>query len=97
MNVAGARVALIGVGPITADAVVASALALREFSSGRQLAAWLGWCPPSTCSGLLSTQKPAYQLPQRYSYLRTLLIQGARGSLQRPRSSAGKGDRFEQI
>jgi transposase len=50
-------VAVCGVGPITASAVVASVSDAKLFRNGRQFAAWLGWCrgssPPaaSRCSG----------------------------------------------
>lgn len=34
--------ALAGIGPLTADAVVATVGSAREFNNGRQMAAWLG-------------------------------------------------------
>lgn len=37
--------AVVGVGPLTADAMVASIGNAREFKNGRQLAAWLGLVP----------------------------------------------------
>lgn len=72
---------LIGVGPLTADAMVASLGNAREFKNGRQLAAWLGLVPSQHSSGgharlgTISCRGDAY--------LRTLLIQGARSSLER--------------
>lgn len=72
---------LIGVGPLTADAMVASVGNAREFKNGRQLAAWLGLVPSQHSSGgharlgTISCRGDAY--------LRTLLIQGARSSLER--------------
>ena len=81
--------ALIGIGPLTADAMVASVGSARDFKNGRQLAAWLGLVPTQHSSGghtrlgTISCRGDAY--------LRTLLIQslpprrrgGARSSLQR--------------
>jgi len=73
--------AIVGVGPITVDAMVASVGNAREFRNGRQLAAWLGIVPTQHSSGghtrlgTISCRGDAY--------LRTLLIQGARSSLQR--------------
>jgi transposase len=77
---------LVGVGSLTADALVASIGNAREFKNGRQLAAWLGLVPSQHSSGgharlgTISCRGDAY--------LRTLLIQGARSSLQRAKSVA---------
>ena len=76
--------AIVGVGPITVDAMVASVGNAREFRNGRQLAAWLGLVPTQHSSGghtrlgTISCRGDAY--------LRTLLIQGARSSLQRAKA-----------
>ena len=43
--------AIIGIGPITADAAVATVGSAREFKKGRQLAAWLGLVPTQHSSG----------------------------------------------
>lgn len=78
--------AIIGIGPITADAVVANLGAANDFRNGRQLAAWLGLVPTQHSSGgharlgTISCRGDAY--------LRTLLIQGARSSLQRAKAVA---------
>jgi transposase len=75
-----------GVGPITADAAVATVGNAREFKQGRQMAAWLGLVPTQHSSGghvylgEISGRGDAY--------LRTLLIQGARSSLQRAKTVA---------
>jgi transposase len=72
---------LVGVGPLTADAIVASIGNAREFKNGRQFAAWLGLVPSQHSSGgharlgMISCRGDAY--------LRMLLIQGARSSLER--------------
>lgn len=65
-----------GIGPITASALVASVGDARNFANGRQLAAWLGLVPKQHSSGgkttLLGISK------RGDTYLRTLLIHGAR-------------------
>lgn len=69
-----------GVGPITATAMVASVGDARNFSSGRQLAAWLGLVPRQHSTGgkslLLGISK------RGDCYLRTLLIHGARSVIR---------------
>lgn len=65
-----------GIGPITASALVASLGDARNFKDGRQVAAWLGLVPRQHSSGgkqnLLGISK------RGDSYLRTLMIHGAR-------------------
>lgn len=65
-----------GIGPITASALVASIGDARSFANGRQMAAWVGLVPRQHSSGgkptLLGISK------RGDSYLRTLLIHGAR-------------------
>ena len=65
-----------GIGPITASALVASLGDAKNFDNGRQLAAWLGLVPRQHSSGgkqnLLGISK------RGDTYLRTLLIHGAR-------------------
>ncbi|MDT8843648.1 IS110 family transposase [Paraburkholderia fungorum] len=72
-----------GIGPLTATALVASVGDAKNFSSGRQLAAWLGLVPRQHSSGgknvLLGISK------RGDSYLRTLLIHGARSFIQAAR------------
>jgi transposase len=69
-----------GIGAITASAMVAAIGDARCFKNGRQLAAWLGLVPRQHSSGgkptLLGISK------RGDSYLRTLLIQGARAVLR---------------
>lgn len=72
---------LIGIGPLTADAVVASVSDARQFKHGRQMAAWLGLTPTQHSSG--GKRRLGAISCRGDSYLRTLLIQGARSSLQR--------------
>jgi transposase len=87
--------AIIGIGPITADAMVASLGSANDFKNGRQLAAWLGLVPTQHSSGghtrlgTISCRGDAY--------LRTLLIQGARSSLQRAKAVSVERSTPEQI
>ena len=73
--------AIIGVGPITADAVVATIGSAHSFANGRQFAAWLGLVPMQHSSG--GRTRLGRISCRGDGYLRTLLIQGARSSLQR--------------
>lgn len=80
-NEASRRLAEVpGIGPLTASALVASVGDARNFKSGRQLAAWLGLVPRQHSSGgkptLLGISK------RGDTYLRTLLIHGARAVLR---------------
>jgi transposase len=69
-----------GIGPITASALVASIGDAKGFDNGRQLAAWLGLVPRQHSSGgkqvLLGISK------RGDTYLRTLLIHGARAAFR---------------
>ncbi|MGH8336991.1 MAG: IS110 family transposase, partial [Gammaproteobacteria bacterium] len=69
-----------GIGPLTASALVASIGDASAFKNGRQLAAWLGLVPRQNSSGgkeqLLGISK------RGDTYLRTLLIHGARSVLR---------------
>lgn len=69
-----------GIGPISADALVASVGDAREFKNGRQFNAWQGLVPRQHSSG----GKPKLGGISRRGdpYLRTLLIQGAKSTLQ---------------
>jgi transposase len=75
-----------GIGPLTASALVASVGDAKSFQNGRQLAAWLGLVPRQASSGgkerLLGISK------RGDTYLRTLLIHGARSVLWRLKSTA---------
>lgn len=72
---------IVGVGPLTADALVATVGNACDFHHGRQLAAWLGLTPSQHSSGGRARLGEITCRGDRY--LRTLLIQGARSSLQR--------------
>lgn len=88
-NEASRRLACIpGIGPITASALVASIGDARNFKNARQLAAWIGLVPRQYSSG-------GKQVLQGISkrgdtYLRTLLIHGARSAV---RVAEGKTNR----
>jgi transposase len=72
--------ALIGVGAITASAVVATAGNARDYRNGRQFAAWLGVVPRQCSSG--GKVRLGGITRRGDAYLRTLFIQGARSTLQ---------------
>lgn len=92
-NPASQRLAEIpGIGPITATAMVASVGNARDFGNGRQLAAWLGLVPKQHSTGgksvLLGISK------RGDSYLRTLLIHGARAAILAVQRKADMTDRW---
>jgi transposase len=71
---------LSGIGPTTASALVATIGDGHDFTSGRQLAAWLGMVPGQYSSG--GKQRLGRITKAGDRYLRTLLILGARSVLQ---------------
>ena len=79
--------AIPGIGPITASAIVATVGNATEYKNGRQLAAWLGLVPKQCSSGgkqlLLGISK------RGDTYLRTLLIHGARAVIRFAENKAG--------
>jgi transposase len=87
--------AVIGVGPMTADAIVATVGDAHDFKNGRQFSAWLGVVPTQHSSGghdrlgMISRDGDAY--------LRTLLIQGARSSVQRAKAVSVEKATPEQV
>jgi transposase len=71
---------LLGVGPVTASALAATVPDANVFKSGRQFGAWLGLTPRQHSS---SGRTRLGRISLRGNvYLRTLLIQGARSTLQ---------------
>jgi transposase len=68
-----------GIGPLIATALLAAIGDIQDFTNGRQLAAWLGLVPKQSSTGgktkLLGISK------RGDTYLRTLLIHGARSAL----------------
>jgi transposase len=69
-----------GVGPTTAAAIVASVGAPQDFRNGRQFAAWLGLIPKQHSSG--GKTRLGRITKRGDAYLRTLLILGAKSTLQ---------------
>ncbi|QIE29639.1 IS110 family transposase [Caballeronia sp. SBC2] len=71
--------AVIGIGPLTASATVATVGDARLFKNGRQFAAWLGTVPKQKSSG--GKTRLGRITKQGNTYLRTLLFQGARSAV----------------
>jgi transposase len=78
---------LMGVGEVTATAIVASVGNAREFDSGRQFAAWLGLVPGQYSSG--GKIRLGRITKAGDAYLRGLLVIGARAVLN---AAKGKSD-----
>ena len=72
--------AVTGIGPITASALVATIANARDFRNGRQMAAWTGLVPRQASSGGKERLGSITRRGDRY--LRALLVQGARSTLQ---------------
>ncbi|EHR70684.1 transposase [Burkholderiales bacterium JOSHI_001] len=82
---------LMGIGPITASALVASVGDFRQFRTGAQFGAWLGLVPGQNSSG---GKTSLGRITRRGDdYLRTLLIQGARSAVM---SASKRTDRISQ-
>ncbi len=75
-----------GIGAITASALVSTIADGKEFSNNRQLAAWLDLTPSQYSSG--GKQKLGRITKAGDSYIRSLLVQGARSVM----ASAGRKD-----
>ena len=80
-----------GVGPMIATALVATVGDAKQFANGRQMAASLGLTPRQNSSG--SKERLLGISKRGDSYLRSLLIHGARSTL---RTAKGKEDRLSQ-
>lgn len=80
-----------GIGPTTASALLASIGNGHDFRNGRQLSAWLGMAPGQYSSG--GKQRLGRITKAGDSYLRTLLILGARAVLA---AATGKQDRLSR-
>lgn len=70
---------LIGIGPVTASAVVASVVDFGQFRNGAQFGAWLGLVPRQHSSG--GKNNLGGITKRGDTYLRTLLIQGAKSAV----------------
>jgi transposase len=80
-----------GIGPISASALVAAVGDAKQFASGRDRAAWIGLVPGQHSSG--GKDRLGHISKRGDTYLRTLLVHGARAVLN---SCAGKLDRRSQ-
>ena len=70
---------LIGVGPVTASAAVATVGDFKQFKNGAQFGAWIGLTPRQRSSGGKSNLGSITKRGD--TYLRTLLIQGAKSAV----------------
>lgn len=77
-----------GIGPITASALVATIGDAKNFDGGRQLAAWLGLVPRQHSTGGKSNLMGMSKRGD--TYLRTLLIHGARSVIFRAQQKVDK-------
>lgn len=75
-----------GIGPMTATALAATATDISDFRSGRQFAAWLGLTPRQTGTGGKIKQMGISKRGD--SYVRTLLMHGARAIIARSQRTA---------
>jgi transposase len=88
---AGLAAKLIGVGPTTASALVASVGDFAQFRNARQFGAWLGLVPSQNSTG---GKASLGRITKRGDdYLRTLLIQGAKSAV---RTAHKRKDRLSQ-
>ena len=74
-----AAATLLGIGPVTASAVVATVGDFKQFKSGAQFGAWIGLTPRQRSSGGKSHLGGITKRGD--TYLRTLLIQGAKSAV----------------
>jgi transposase len=70
---------LLGIGPVTASAVVATVGDFRQFKSGARFGAWIGLTPRQHSGG--GKNKLGGITKHGDTYLRTLLIQGAKSAV----------------
>ena len=87
--------AIPGVGPISASAVLAAVPDARIFRSGRGFAAWLGLTPRQDNSAF--TRRSGGISKQGESNIRSLLILGAASRLQQQRRSGAKDPWLAQL
>ena len=80
-----------GIGPTTASALLASLGGAHDFDNGRQVAAWIGLTPGQYSSG--GKARLGRITKAGDSYLRSLLVMGARAVLN---SLGDKQDRFSR-
>ena len=82
---------LLGIGPTTASALVASVGDFSQFANARQFGAWLGLVPSQNSTG---GKASLGRITKRGDdYLRTLLIQGAKSAVM---TASKRSDRISQ-
>lgn len=79
-----------GIGPTTATALLAMIGNGHEFKSGRQFAAWLGLVPSQYSSG--GKARLGHITKAGDSYMRSLLVLGARAVLNSAKNKSNKSD-----
>jgi transposase len=82
---------LLGIGPTTASALIASVGEFSQFANARQFGAWLGLVPSKNSTG--GKARLGRITKRGDDYLRTLLIQGAKSAVM---SAAKRSDRISQ-
>ena len=82
---------LLGIGPTTASALVASVGEFGQFANARQFGAWLGLVPSQNSTG--GKARLGGMSKRGDDYLRTLLIQGAKSAVM---SAPKRSDRISQ-
>jgi transposase len=88
--------AIAGIGPVTATAIVSAVGNGAEFRQGRSFAAWLGLVPGEYSTG--GKQKLLGISKRGNGYLRKLLVHGARAILQcRHKQSPGLSAWLDQL
>ena len=83
--------ALLGIGPVTASAAVATVGDFKQFKNGAQFGAWIGLTPRQRSSGGKSNLGGITKRGD--TYLRTLLIQGAKSAVM---TAHRRSDRISQ-
>jgi transposase len=84
-----------GIGTLTASATSAMVVDAKHYKNGRQFAAWLGLVPRQMSSG--GKSKLGRTTRRGDTYLRSLLVQGAKSTLQVAlRQSPDKASRLQQ-
>lgn len=84
-----------GIGTLTASAVSSTVVDAKHYKNGRQFAAWLGLVPRQMSSG--GKIKLGRTTRRGDVYLRSLLVQGAKGTLQAAlRQTPDKVNRLQQ-
>lgn len=86
---------ILGIGPLTATALVASVGNPERFPSARKLASWLGLTPNERSSG--TRRRLGSISKQGDGYLRMLIIHGARSVLARSKQQQRDGTELEPL